>query len=164
VPLAAPARVLETRAGLPTADGLFAGIGSRSAGSVLELPVAGRVGVPGDASSVVLNVTVTEAAGAGYATVYPCGSEVPTASNLNFVAGQTVPNAVIAKVGAGGKVCLYVSQGAHLIADVTGYFTAASAGGSSTRVSSLGFTAGVEPTEEHPMAPWFCELSSGAAV
>jgi len=35
-----------------------------------------------------------------------------------------VPNGVIAKVGANGKVCLFVSNDAHLLADVAGYFTA----------------------------------------
>ena len=55
-------------------------------------------------------------------TVYPCGSQQPLASNLNYVGGQTVPNAVIARVGSGGAVCLFVSEGTHLVADVTGYF------------------------------------------
>ena len=38
------------------------------------------------------------------------------------VAGSTVPNAVIAKVGAGGRVCVFVSQRAHLVVDVNGFF------------------------------------------
>ena len=33
------------------------------------------------------------------------------ASNVNYVAGATVPNAVIAKVGAGGQVCLFTQSG-----------------------------------------------------
>jgi len=57
----------------------------------------------------------------GFVTVYPCGTR-PDASNLNFVFGQTVPNAVIAPVSAQGKVCFYVFGKAHLIADVNGYF------------------------------------------
>jgi len=72
-----------------------------------------------------LNVTVVsgEAPDAGgFVTVYPCGTR-PDASNLNFVQGQTVPNAVIAPVSAQGKVCFYVYGKAHLIADVNGYFT-----------------------------------------
>ena len=69
-------------------------------------------------------MTVTEAQGAGFVTVYPCGAIVPTPSSLNFVAGSTVPNNVIAKIGAAGKVCLFVSNGTHLLADVAGYFAA----------------------------------------
>ena len=75
----------------------------------------------------MLNVTVTGAQGTGFITVYPCGQAVPTTSNLNFVTGDTVPNAVIVKLGAGGKVCLFAAESAtHLIADVNGYFPAGS--------------------------------------
>ncbi len=99
----------------------------RAANSVTELQVGGRGGVPADADAVVLNVTVTGAQGNGFITVYPCGQAVPTASNLNFVTGDTVPNAVIVKMGAGGKVCLFAAESAtHLIADVNGYFPAGS--------------------------------------
>jgi hypothetical protein len=91
------------------------------------LQVAGRAGVAADAAAVVLNVTATEPGGAGFITVYPCGSQQPTVSNLNFVAGQTVPNAVVAKIGAGGKVCIFSSQPTHVIADVNGYYPAGSA-------------------------------------
>jgi len=89
--------------------------------------VAGRGGVPlSGVGAVALNVTVVEgedpAVGGGYVTVYPCGTR-PDASNLNFTAGQTVPNAVIAPVSASGTVCFYVYGTAHLLVDVSGYFT-----------------------------------------
>jgi hypothetical protein len=124
VPLV-PARVLESRPGA-TVDGQSANLGVRAAGSVTELRVAGRGGVPADAAAVVLNVTVTEAEGPGFVTVYPCGAARPNASNLNYVAGDTVPNAVIAKVGADGKVCLFTLAATHLLADVNGYYPAGS--------------------------------------
>ena len=47
---------------------------------------------------------------------------MPEASNLNFVAGQTIPNAVISKLGTGGKVCIYTSAATNLITDLNGYF------------------------------------------
>ena len=119
-----PARLLDSRPGNPTTDGQGSGIGLRPRGSVTEVQVAGRAGIPVDATAAVLNVTVTEAAGPGYATVYPCGSQPPTASNLNYVAGQTIPDAVVSKIGAGGKVCIFTQQTVHLIADVSGYFPA----------------------------------------
>ena len=121
-PLAAPARLLDTRPGTKTVDGQFAGTGLRPGTSVLELDVAGRGGVPGDAAAVALNVTVTQPTAAGFVTVYPCGVDIPAASNLNFVAGDTIPNAVIAKLGTNGRVCLYTNVATHLIVDVTGYF------------------------------------------
>jgi hypothetical protein len=113
---------LDTRPGASTVDGQLAGFGERPAGTVTELHVTGRAGVPADATSVVLNVTVTEPQQAGYVTVFPCGTAVPNASNLNFVAGQTIPNAVIAKVGTNGNVCLYSSARTQLVADVNGWF------------------------------------------
>ncbi len=116
-----PARLLETRSGLSTIDGQSNGIGARAADSVTELQVTGRAGVPADAGAAVLNVTVTEAQGAGYVTVFPCGSTRPNASSLNYVAGSTVANAVISKIGAGGKVCLYTQAGTHMIVDINGY-------------------------------------------
>jgi hypothetical protein len=39
-----------------------------------------------------------------------------------LVAGQTRPNLVLAKVGAGGKVCLFTLQPAALVADRVGYY------------------------------------------
>ncbi|MCU1366856.1 MAG: hypothetical protein JWN39_2495, partial [Ilumatobacteraceae bacterium] len=118
----APGRLADTRTGQPTIDGLFAGEGLRAAGSSLQLVVGGRGGVPTDATAVVLNVTATEPGGSGFVTVYPCGVTQPTASNLNFAVGATIPNAVITKIGAGGSVCLFTSQPVHLVVDVNGYF------------------------------------------
>jgi len=114
--------VLDTRAGFATVDGVDAGTGAVAGDGVHEVTVAGRAGVPGSAASVVLNVTAVDAAGAGFATVYPCGVPRPLASNVNFVAGATVPNSVIAKVGIDGKVCIYSSQQIDAVIDVAGYF------------------------------------------
>ena len=121
-----PGRLLESRLGLSTVDGLFNGLGLRGGGSTTVLTVAGRGGVPVDAAAVVLNVTVTEAQGAGFVTVYPCGGGVPTASSLDFVAGSTVANGVVVKVGVGGQVCLFTQSATHLVVDVDGYFPAGS--------------------------------------
>jgi hypothetical protein len=117
-----PARLLETRSGLKTFDSQFNAVGVRSANTITELTVVGRGGVPSDATTVVLNVTVTESAAAGFVTAYPCGIDPPTASNLNYGISSTTANAVIVKIGAGGKVCLLNSGPTHLIVDVNGYF------------------------------------------
>ena len=83
--------------------------------------MAGRGGVPADAAAVLLNVTAVFPDGPGFVTVWPCGSSRPDASNLNYAAGQVVPNAVLAKVGVGGKVCIFTLAGADVLADVNGY-------------------------------------------
>jgi hypothetical protein len=119
-----PARLVETRsgAGETTIDRQLEGIGERPAGSTLEVPVLGRGGVPSvSVGAVFLNVTAVFPAASGYLTVYPCGTTRPLASNVNYTAGQVVPNAVLAKVGAGGKVCIYTLAPTHLVVDVNGY-------------------------------------------
>ena len=74
------------------------------------------------AAAVALNLTVTEPDADGFATAYPCGQDPPETSNVNFRAGQSVPNLVIAKPGADGQVCVVTSVAAHLVADVQGWF------------------------------------------
>lgn len=121
-----PARLLDTRPGERTIDGRFAGKGARAAGTVLQLDVAGRGGTASNAAAVTVNLTTTQASAAGFATLYPCGSARPEASTINFVAGQTIANSVITKVGANGRVCIFTRSATHVIADVTGFFPASS--------------------------------------
>ena len=118
----APQRIFDTRTGGRTVDGLFQATGLLGAGQRFELPVAGRGGVAPDASAVALNVTATGATGSGYLTVWPCDT-IPNASSLNFAANADVANLVIVPVSASGTVCLQLSlAGAHLVADLAGWF------------------------------------------
>ena len=72
---------------------------------VLTVKVTGTADVPdAGVAAVSLNVTVVDSVGSGFATVYPCGPR-PLASNLNFVAGDIVPNLVIAPVSPNGEIC-----------------------------------------------------------
>jgi hypothetical protein len=123
IPLA-PARLMDTRASGITIDSIAAGIGARTSGTVTELQITGRAGIPADASAVVLNVTVTEPTAAGFVTIYPCGTAIPNSSNLNYTATATIANAVIAKLGPGGKICIYTNATTHLVTDINGYYPA----------------------------------------
>ena len=80
--------------------------------------------MPADASAAVLNVTVDDARAEGFITVFPCDSPQPLTSNLNYLAGSTVPNLVISKIAADGTVCLFTNAATHLVVDVNGYFPA----------------------------------------
>ena len=145
-----PARLVETRAGLATVDGLLAGGGGRSAGSVLEVPVLGRGGLPdAGVGAVLLNVTAVGPLGPGYLTVFPCGAERPLASNVNYLAGEVVPNAVLAKVGDGGAVCVFTKAATDLVIDVNGWF----GDGSGVSYSIPDGTTLVGPTEVVWAAP-----------
>ncbi len=121
-----PFRLLDTRSGRGAPATRLA------AGQTLNVQVTGVTGsgVPATGvGAVALNVTVTGPSSAGWMTVWPAGEARPNASNLNYAAGQTVPNLVITKVGAGGKVSITNSTGAtHVIADVVGYFAAGGTG------------------------------------
>jgi hypothetical protein len=117
----APSRVLDTRDGTGTAQ-LAA-----EASEDLSVQVAARGGVPSKgAAAVVMNVTVTQPSSGGFITVYPTAYLEPTASNLNFSAGQNIPNLATVKVGGNGRVSLinYSPGTVHLIADLAGYFIA----------------------------------------
>jgi hypothetical protein len=70
----------------------------------------------------VMNVTVVDAEAEGYITVYPEPGNPPNASNLNFRAGQTLPNHVVSPTGPG--VGWYNFGGeVHILADYFGGFT-----------------------------------------
>ncbi|HET9127393.1 MAG TPA: glycoside hydrolase family 3 N-terminal domain-containing protein [Propionibacteriaceae bacterium] len=113
-----PAQVLDTRFNT-------AAPGPVGPNGTVHVQVAGRAGVPGSgASAVVLNVTVKEAAGWGFVTVYPDGTAEPVASNLNYARGDTRANLVVVQLGSDGKVALTNNSGTtvQLVADVFGYY------------------------------------------
>jgi YVTN family beta-propeller protein len=117
VPLG-PVRVLDTRNGT---GGYSAPVGP---GGTIALQIEGVGGVPATGvTAVVLNVTATEPTASSYVTVYPAGETRPTASNLNFTAGETIPNLVVVPVGADGDIDFYNNSGStDLVADLAGYF------------------------------------------
>ena len=93
----------------------------------IRVKVTGRGGIPASGvSAVAVNVTVTSPGTAENITVYAGGTSQPGTSNLNFTAGQTVPNLVNAPVGADGTIALTNNSGStvHLIADTSGYHLA----------------------------------------
>jgi hypothetical protein len=81
-------------------------------------------------SAVAFTFTALAGAGAqqGWATAYPAGAVRPNASNINTNGDRDVrANLVVVPVGAGGDVSLHDVNVDHLIADVVGYFTDATA-------------------------------------
>ena len=76
------------------------------------------------AATILGNLTVTGPTGSGYTTAFPCSASRPTASNNNYVGGQTVPNFAVVQSDADGDICIYTSASAHLIWDQVGETTA----------------------------------------
>ncbi len=99
------------------------------AGTTVDVQISGVGGVPSaGVAAVVANITATGSDGPGFVTAWPTGDIRPLASALNLnAAGETAPNLVIVPLGANGRISLFTQAGAHLIVDVTGYVTDASA-------------------------------------
>lgn len=91
-----------------------------AAGETLVVDVGGTGGDP--ATAVALNIAATETDGPGFVTVFPCDEDRPLASNLNFMADQTVSNEAFVRPSADGTVCLYTLTGTHLVVDLDATF------------------------------------------
>ena len=98
-------------------------IGLLTAGTSRDIQVRGLAGVPATATSVVVNLTVTQATGTGYLTAHAGGSAAPGTSNLNFLAGQTKARLAIVALDAQGRMRLTAGglSSEHVIVDVQGY-------------------------------------------
>ncbi len=124
-----PARICDTRLGAGVAANQCNSNGTKAGtlgpGGTQDIQVTGNGGVPASGvSAVVLNVTATGTTAASYLTAFAQGTIRPTASNLNWVAGQTVANRVIVPVSASGAITVYNHAGSTDVAvDVNGYYT-----------------------------------------
>ncbi|MCB1248561.1 MAG: hypothetical protein KDB36_04105, partial [Acidimicrobiales bacterium] len=112
-----PARIVDTR------DGTGGPKAKLGAGSTRSVTVTGVGGVPATGvTAVVLNVTAVFPTQASHLSLWPSGTTRPVVSNLNVVPGVTVPNLVVVRVGADGKVNLFNNSGAvDVVIDVAGY-------------------------------------------
>src|SRR5260370_10812270 len=122
-----PQRILDTRTNS----------GTLGPGGSVNLSIGG-IYVPSNATSVVLNVTSVDGSTAGFFTIYPTGVTTPNASNLNWVAGETVPNLVSVVLSAGCHVTIFNGLGsAHAVVDLEGYFAPASGRGRADQLNPL---------------------------
>jgi len=115
-----PCRVLDTR---NQASPL-------SAGETRSVALAGVCGIPSTAAAVALNLTVVNATSNGEMTAYPSNETLPIVSAISYPAAIARSNNGILKLGNGALAFFnnQVSGSAHLIVDISGYFTE-SAGG-----------------------------------
>ena len=84
------------------------------------------IGGSGSFAAAVINFTVVTPGGAGYITAFPFLGTQPTASTLNYVAGDIVGNLSVVKLDQGAsanELSVYSLAATHLVADVVGYFT-----------------------------------------
>lgn len=97
-------------------------------GETMPLRVTGSTGncasIPADATGAAMNVTAIRPSASSFLTVYPSNVSRPTASNLNWAAGDPpTANKVDVGLGADGAVKVYNATGTvHLAADLVGYY------------------------------------------
>jgi hypothetical protein len=104
----------------------------------IRVQIAGRGGVPSDATAAVLNVTAVNTTLPGFVTAFPAGAALPFASNINVErAGQTLPNLVTVLLGVGGAIDVYTQNPSDLIVDVNGAYVPVAAAASSGRFVGL---------------------------
>ncbi|MCU1398016.1 MAG: polysaccharide deacetylase [Acidimicrobiales bacterium] len=130
-PLAKPVRLLDTR---PAHPALVSTGAALTPNQSIALPghfTIDGITVPLSAQALVGNATVDNSAGApaGFATLFPSGSDLPLASNLNYVAGTVRPNAFTVGLGVDGQFKLLSSSGGDFIIDITGYYAPPGASG-----------------------------------
>ncbi|HSP28531.1 MAG TPA: hypothetical protein VLN74_08280 [Ilumatobacteraceae bacterium] len=150
VVMVTPVRVLDTR------DPVNVGLNGPFVSAIgQDLQVTGLIAttggpatvVPTGATGVILNVTVVGATASGFLSVRPADAPgAPPTSNLNFLSGQLVPNAVTVQLptsgpDAGRIEITYDAYGVSgpttdVLVDVVGY-TVGTAGGSDSRVTTL---------------------------
>lgn len=117
-----PVRALDTR--VDEGYGRIFGTSAISVDPVSDTGVAAAAGVsPDDIVAVAANVTIVQAGGFGYATIWPTGTERPTTATNNTEApGQNIGNLVLAPLGVERKISVYPSVDAHVTVDVLGVF------------------------------------------
>ena len=129
-----PKRLLDTRFNIGLSGKFSTGVPRllKITGNVPVAPSGTATVVPAGASGVVLNVTVVNPSKAGFLSVRPgdaTGS--PSTSNLNFLAGVTIPNEVtIGLPTAGGnadKIQIWYQANStpgttDVLVDVVGYY------------------------------------------
>lgn len=111
-------RFLDTRGGIP---GRAPQVGPKA---VIKLPIAGRNGIPADASAVVANITAVQGAGKGFITAFPDDPQ-PFVSNLNYKKKEDRANLALTQLSPiDGSLSLYNGSptAVDLVVDITGYY------------------------------------------
>jgi hypothetical protein len=131
-PLPSPVRLLDTRPGEPACNNPGAALTGGAVRTQVAIGACSGSTIPANARAIVGNATVVNTgvgAGSGFVTLYPSGAARPTVSNLNYVAGQVVPNAFTVGLGSDGAFNIFPQTTTHFIVDITGYYAPPAAGG-----------------------------------
>jgi hypothetical protein len=119
-----PTRALDTRPAEsgPVPSGWIAH--KPAIGETVRVDLPAGIDVPATGvSALVVNVTATEAGGAGFLQALPTGSAPGQTSTVNYTTGETAATHAIVPLGAGGTISVFTSNTSHIVVDVMGYIT-----------------------------------------
>ena len=107
----APQRVLDTRDELAPLP----------ATTVRKVRLGGPI-VPAGADGVAVNITVSEPDADGWILAYPCTTDLPLASTVNYLAGEDRAGITMVGLDAAGDLCLYSLRTTQVIVDLQGWY------------------------------------------
>jgi hypothetical protein len=114
-----PCRLADARTGSNVAP-----IDVGAPGLAWRVAVAGRCGIPADATALALVVAAADAPQSGHVVVAPAERTLPPTSSLNYERGRTRTNAAVVGLGTAG-IDVASTGGAPVVVDVTGAFVPA---------------------------------------
>jgi glucose/arabinose dehydrogenase len=164
---AGPGRLVDTRKpdGFALVSGSANEYSDSSTTSIgrVDIPVAGRLGVPAasDVDAVVVVLTALGESRSGFVTAHAGGSPVPLASNVNVSGdGDIRANLAVVPLGQDGSMSITRERVEDVIVDVVGYFTSATAPASASGLFSA--TAPVRAYDER--APGAAPAPAGGTL
>jgi hypothetical protein len=119
-----PCRLADTRPGPENIGTRSTPIGANGTHTFTVHGTNGKCSVPAGATAIVANVTAVAPTAQSFMTIWPAGKDQPTASSLNYSAGQApFPNAVTVTLSTDGKLDVFNKNGSvHVLIDIAGYF------------------------------------------
>jgi len=90
-----------------------------SAGSVLEIKVAGVRGVPTGITGATINLVALGASSPGWLRAIPCGS-ASDVSSVNFSSPAPIANGANVRLSSAGTICVVSMASTHFLVDITG--------------------------------------------
>jgi hypothetical protein len=100
--------------------------GALAPGQTRTITARGVLGVPANAKQIVVRVTIVNATGGGFLTLYP-GTSVPNSSNVNTTGtSQTTANIAVVNINADGTITVrngHPTSNLGFVLDVVGYLT-----------------------------------------
>ena len=115
-----PARLMDTRPGKQTIDGIAAGTGAYTANTTRLIDIAARGGLPGVPRAVMLNITITNPAASGVVRIRACNTNDQW--EILFYPGQTIAKSAVVNLLAAGNICVGSTAATNVIIDVVGYY------------------------------------------